>query len=72
MEHALRHWKCKNCSRSNKTVVALDGTAKCSHCEGVVSIQASRDYLAGFSLLHPEVLTRSEGRWFGRKQVSHA
>jgi hypothetical protein len=62
MEHALQNWKCKNCGRSNKTV-ALDGTAKCSHCAGVVSIQPSRDYLSRFSSLRPEVPTRSEGRW---------
>lgn len=63
MEHALKHWKCKNCGRFNNTVVALDGTAKCPHCARVLSIQPSRDYLSGFSLLRPELPRWSEGRW---------
>jgi len=63
MEHALKLWKCKNCGRSNETVVALDGTAKCPYCARVLSIQPSRDYLSGFSLLRPELPRWSEGRW---------
>ena len=63
MEHALKQWKCKNCDRSNETVVALDGTAKCLYCAAVLTIQPSRDYLSGFSLLRPELLRWSEGRW---------
>jgi hypothetical protein len=63
VEHALRDWKCKKCGRSNKTVVALDGTATCSYCAEKMSIQPNRDYLHQFSTLHPEVVVRSEGRW---------
>ena len=42
MDNALRNWKCRNCGRANKTVVALDGTAKCEFCTYVMSVQPSR------------------------------
>jgi DNA-directed RNA polymerase subunit RPC12/RpoP len=42
MENALRNWKCRNCGRTNRTEVALDGTAKCEHCGYLMSIQPSR------------------------------
>jgi hypothetical protein len=42
MKYALRTWTCRNCGRSNKTAVALDGTVKCDHCEDVMRIQPSR------------------------------
>jgi hypothetical protein len=42
MNDPLRRWKCRNCSRANETVVALDGTAKCDHCTKVMSVQPSR------------------------------
>ena len=42
MENALRNWKCRDCGRSNRTAVALDGTAKCEHCGYVMSLQPSR------------------------------
>ncbi|MEP6995530.1 MAG: hypothetical protein ABI968_13480 [Acidobacteriota bacterium] len=59
----MRDWKCQKCAQSNRTVVALDGTAKCPQCGTVLAIQRNRDYLGAFSSLHPELLTWNEGRW---------
>lgn len=42
MEDALRSWTCRNCGRSNKTVVAMDGTGTCEHCAHATRIQPSR------------------------------
>ena len=42
MDNTLRRWKCRNCSRSNETAIALDGTGKCTHCERLTSVQPSR------------------------------
>jgi hypothetical protein len=55
MEHTLKIWNCTHCGRDNRTVVALDGTAKCALCAERMSIQPSRDYLSAFSTLHPEL-----------------
>ena len=38
----LRNWKCRNCGRANRTVVGLDGTAKCEFCTYIMSVQPSR------------------------------
>ena len=42
MEGFLRSWNCRNCGRSNKTVVALDGVVKCEYCTDAMRIQPSR------------------------------
>jgi hypothetical protein len=42
MEAANRNWTCRNCGRSNKTPVELDGTVKCEFCANVMRIQPSR------------------------------
>ncbi len=42
MENVLRRWNCRNCGRSNKTVVAVDGNVKCEYCTDVMRIQPSR------------------------------
>lgn len=38
----LRTWKCRNCSHSNRTEVARDGTAQCAFCKETTRIQPSR------------------------------
>jgi hypothetical protein len=55
VEHALENWNCTRCGRDNRTVVALDGTARCAQCAERTRIQPSRDYLSAFSTLHPEL-----------------
>ena len=42
MQHVNREWNCRNCGRSNRTEVALDGTVKCEHCNSEMKIQPSR------------------------------
>jgi hypothetical protein len=42
MQHVNREWNCRNCGRSNRTEVALDGTVKCDHCLSAMKIQPSR------------------------------
>jgi len=42
MEEVLRNWGCRNCGRSNRTVIGQDGTAKCEHCGDMKRIQPSR------------------------------
>jgi hypothetical protein len=42
MEYGLRNWKCRNCGRSNRTEVAVDGTAACGFCAEKTRIQPSR------------------------------
>ncbi len=41
MEYVLRFWKCEKCGRSNKTVVALDGTVKCEWCNDLTMLRGS-------------------------------
>jgi len=43
MQYINREWNCRNCGRSNRTEVALDGTVKCEHCAAVNKIQPSRE-----------------------------
>lgn len=38
----LQPWNCRNCGRSNKSEVALDGTVKCEYCNNVMRIQPSK------------------------------
>jgi hypothetical protein len=40
MEYVLRFWSCEKCDRSNKTVVALDGTVECEQCAALTSLQS--------------------------------
>lgn len=35
----MRRWNCRNCGRSNKTVIAPDGTVKCEYCTDVTNSQ---------------------------------
>jgi hypothetical protein len=41
-QHVNREWNCRNCGRSNRTEVALNGTVKCEHCLSEMKIQPSR------------------------------
>jgi DNA-directed RNA polymerase subunit RPC12/RpoP len=41
-QHVNREWNCRNCGRSNRTELALDGTVKCEHCLSEMKIQPSR------------------------------
>jgi hypothetical protein len=34
-----RGWSCPNCGRSNKTAMALDGTAECEYCTDVARVR---------------------------------
>ncbi len=38
----LRRWKCIHCSRSNETLIGVDGTGQCTHCTHKTSVQPSR------------------------------
>lgn len=42
MQEALRTWTCRNCGRSNKTVIERNGSVKCEYCNYVMSIQPAR------------------------------
>jgi hypothetical protein len=42
VKDTLRNWYCRNCGRSNQTVIAQDGTARCEYCANVTRIQPSR------------------------------
>jgi hypothetical protein len=35
----LRRWNCRNCGRSNETLVAANGTAKCEYCTDVAEVR---------------------------------
>src|SRR5512134_1168721 len=39
---ANRTWHCRNCGRSNTTVIELDGRVTCEFCRWVMRIQPSR------------------------------
>jgi rubredoxin len=43
MKDVVRNWHCRNCGRSNATVIELDGTVKCDFCHWVMRIQPSRE-----------------------------
>ena len=40
----LRRWNCRNCGRSNKTALALDGTVTCEYCTEVGGLEALRPW----------------------------
>ena len=42
MQHVNREWNCRNCGRSNRTEVAMNGTVTCEHCASEMRIQPSR------------------------------
>ncbi len=41
-QHVNREWNCRNCGRSNRTEVAMNGTVQCEHCMSEMKIQPSR------------------------------
>jgi len=65
MQHVNREWNCRNCGRSNRSEVALNGTVKCEHCASEMRIQPSRAR-GGETPGQP---TRSEARTPGAQET---
>jgi len=42
MAENLRKWSCRHCGRSNSTVLAANGRARCDFCANETSVQPSR------------------------------
>lgn len=40
IQYVLRFWSCEKCTRSNKTVVAIDGTVKCEQCADLTRLRS--------------------------------